>query len=110
MSLQVSALLAIAHDVLIDACRVAYVFHAYVNERLELKDMLNASGGVFEAGQTWCLGILEKIDFSRRNCSIPASQAAGWLGAERSQVDSSGAITPRCKLCDLVFVLSSSFR
>ena len=72
MFLQVGELLS--HNVTIDARRVACVTRAYVDGRPELKDVLVANGGVFKAGETWCLGLLEEMGLSRRKCTTPASK------------------------------------
>lgn len=64
-----------AHIVPINAGRVACVSHARVDRRSCLKDVLDANGGVFTAGERWCLGVLEEMGLSRQKMYHPRGEA-----------------------------------
>jgi hypothetical protein len=68
----------IQYDVPMDAGRVAAIARAYLLEN-QLSDLLEENGGNFKVGETWCLGILKEMDYSRRKCTTQAAKLpADW--------------------------------
>jgi hypothetical protein len=72
-----------AAGVPIDASRVAAITKAYLSDNAP--ELLEENGGHFKIGETWCLGVLHEMNYSKRRCTTQSAKLpADWeLKGER---------------------------
>jgi hypothetical protein len=56
----------------IDSSRVAAITKAYLTDNAP--ELLEENGGTFRIGETWCLGVLHEMGYSKRRCTTQSAK------------------------------------
>jgi hypothetical protein len=72
LALQIEEMAAAEAGVPIDSSRVAAITKAYLTDNAP--ELLEENGGTFRIGETWCLGVLHEMGYSKRRCTTQSAK------------------------------------